>query len=303
MSSGEEARLLHDALVSPWDPGNEPEQARVARAYDGINGTIAWANALLASEPDNAGGLLVRNFKNCIEARSEDRIAFTWAEYEYRRRCHFALELLLAALTTSLTEFEEASIGQIVSDWMSSFEISPLLSEVWPRASEAWGSTAIEGIASVPERLFSGERIPTGELRHLAPSNQALAAVAILAATASQTRMIRRDGHIDRKPTSPGERAVDIIEAAEEEPFSKLLERLVEFTALAHLQTTLRKMGAGQKCSLRFFPDGPLLRPTGIGMSPGQSNDRLTNVLRILTDVGELRRDNGKFVPPDGGVP
>ena len=301
-SSGEEASLLQSALFSPWDPGNELERARVAKAYDGINRTIVWANGMLATEPDSAAGLLVRNFKNCIEGRSEDRIAFTWAEYEYRRRCHFALELLLAALTTSLTEFEEASITQIVSDWFSSFESSPLLSEIWPRAPDAWESNAIESVDSVPEHLFATERLPTSDLRHLAPSNQALVAIAVLAAAARQTGTIRRDGHLDRKATSPGERAVDIIESAGQEPFPDLVKRLVELTALAHLQTTLRKMGAGQKCSLRFFPDGPLLRPTGIGMLPGHSNDRLTNVLRILTDVGELRRDDGKFAPSDGGV-
>ena len=72
---------------------------------------------------------------------------------------------------------------------------------------------------------------------------------------------------------------------------------LVEITAFFHLQTTFRKMGGGQKCSLRFFPDGPLLRPTGIGVSPGYSDERLTNVLRILTDLGELQRVNGKFAP------
>ena len=299
--SGEEVRLLHSALVSPWDPGNEPERARVTKAYEGINGTIAWANTLLSSEPDSSANLLVRNFENCIEGRSEDRIAFTWAEYEYRRRCHFALELLLAALTTSLTEFEEASITQIASEWFGSFEASPLLSNVWPSASEAWGSTALQGVASVPERLFASDRLPTSDLRHVASSDQVLFAIAILTATASQTRSIRRDGHLDHKPTSPGERAVDIIETAGEEPFSELVERLVELAALAHLQTTLRKMGAGQKCSLRFFPDGPLLRSTGIGMSPGHSTDRLTNVLRILTDVGKLRRDDGKFAPFGGG--
>ena len=84
------------------------------------------------------------------------------------------------------------------------------------------------------------------------------------------------------------------------ETFLDFMERLVEIAALAHLQTTLRKMGADQKCSLRFFPDGPVLRPTGIGMLPGHSNDRLTNVLRILADIGDFHRDGGRFVPNDG---
>ncbi len=301
-SSGEEARLLHSAMTNPWDPGNEFQQARVSKAYGGINGTIKWADVMLASEPDNATGVLVRNYRNCIENNSDDPIAFSWAEYEYRRRCHFALELLLAALTTSLTEFEEASIAQIIANWRDTFESSELLIEIWPRTSEAWESNANSALASVPEQPFAGNGLPTNDLRRIAPSNQALAAIAILAATAKQTRNIRSAGHLDRIPSSPGERAVDIIETADAEPFSELVARLLELTALAHLQTTLRKMGAGQKCSLRFFPDGPLLRPTGIGMSPGHSNDRLTNVLRILADIGKLRRDEGKFALADGGA-
>jgi hypothetical protein len=294
-NSGEEVKILRDALVSPWDPGNQSERDRVDKAYNGINGTIAWANALLALEPANASGLLIRNLRRSIEGESQDRISFAWAEYEYRRRCHFSLELLLAALTTSLAEFEEASIAQIVAEWMRSFEISPLLADMWPRAIEAWNLSAIESVASVPKQLFSDERIPVRELRQLVPSNQALAAVAILVAAADQTKKVRRDGHFEQKPYSPGERAVDIIETPKDEPFPTTLERLVGLAALAHLRTTLRKMGAGQKCSLRFFPDGALMRPTGIGASPGQSNDRLTDVLRILTDVGELHRENGRF--------
>jgi hypothetical protein len=132
---------------------------------------------MLATAPDSAAGLLVRNFKNCIDGLADTQIAFRWAEYEYRRRSHFAMELLLAALTGSLIEFEEASIAQVVSDWSSSFETSPMLNQIWPHASEAFGSNAIGAVSSVPEQLFDSQRIPTSELRRLAPSNQALAAV------------------------------------------------------------------------------------------------------------------------------
>ena len=297
-SSGDEAGLLHNALVTPWDPENEV----VAKAYERFNETIAWANGMLASRPDNASGLLKRNFRNCIEGEAKTEVAFAWAEYEYRRRCHFALELLLAALTSSLSEFEEASVTQVVSDWFNSFEPSQFLSEIWPDALQAREATAIDGVTSVPGELFVNERIPVTNLQHLAPSNQAFAAVALIASGASQTRMIRRNGHFDRKPLSPGERAVCIVEHAGEKTFIDFMESLVELTALAHLQTTLRKMGAGQKCSLRLFPEGPLLRPTGIGMLPGHSNDRLTNVLRILTDIGELHRKDGRFTPYDSGA-
>ena len=297
---GEEASLLHDSLVTTWDPGDEAGRAAVTAAYNGLNGTIAWTKGMLADKPDNAIGLLVRNYQTCIDGKTADRISLAWAEYEYRRRCHYALELLLAALTNQLGELSEASIRHVVTEWSEVGSLSPTLAKIWPRAAMAWKAPAVDVAASVPEDLFIDKALPTGDLRRLAAADQALAAFAILTATARQTKRLRQEGHLDRKPESPGERALAIVEAADREPFSNLLGKLVELTALAHLQTTLRKMGAGQKCSLRFFPDGPLLRPTGIGVLPGHSNDRLTNVLRILADVDELRRDGSRFTPSNG---
>ena len=300
-SSGE-TQLLYDALVTPWDPGTESERRRVAGAYEAFNGTVTWAKGMLASDHDSATGLIVRNFKECAQGGQNNQIAFNWAEYEYRRRCHFALELMLSALTSNLAEFEEATIPQIVSSWFSTLDASPLLSKAWPSVSDARNLSASEAVASVPKDLFSDKPIPTSDLRHLPLPDQAFSAIALLTVTAEQTRATRRAGYFEQKSTSPGEHAISIIEGAGDEPFSKLMEEIVELTSLSHLQTTLRKMGAGQKCSLRFFPDGPLLRPTGIGMAPGHSNDRLTNVLRILTDIGKLKRTDGKFAPIDGGA-
>ena len=69
---------------------------------------------------------------------------------------------------------------------------------------------------------------------------------------------------------------------------------LVQGAVEPHLRTTLRKMGQGQKCSLRFFPEGPILRATGTVVRAGFSGDRLTNVLGMLADLGFcLRQDNG----------
>lgn len=298
-ASTDEARLLYDAFVTPWEPEDEYQRNQVTEVYDSFNGTIAWINAMLTVQPESAPDLIVRNFKSCTLQEGETTIAYRWAEYEYLRRCHFALELLLSALTRSLVEFEEAGIAQIVSGWFEDFEASPLLNEFWPAATEVIESTAFGAVESIPKGLFSEEPIPISDLRGLPRVDQAFIALAILVATAEQTRDIRRGGHFDLRLTSTGERAVNVTEGAGEEPFTELMEKLVELTALSHLQTTLRKMGAGQKCSLRFFPDGPLLRPTGISIVPGHSNTRLTNVLRILTDIGKLRRLNGKFTPAE----
>ena len=202
-----------------------------------------WAAKMLGKTPDSADGLPVRNFPNCIDGGAKTRFEYAWADCDYRRRCHFALELVLAALTASLREFGKASTPQIVARWFRPFTTVPFLRKVWPRVSEAIVSSGARAVASVPEQLFSGERIPLSDLKNLVPSNQASGTIEILAAVVSQTRVIRRDGHLDHRPGSPGERAIEIIESAGEEPFSEFVSRLVELTALFHLQTTLRRMG------------------------------------------------------------
>ena len=55
-------------------------------------------------------------------------------------------------------------------------------------------------------------------------------------------------------------------------------------------------MGSGQKCSLRFFPEGARLAPTGFGVSASYSGDRLGNVLNIAADLGWLDRGPEGFV-------
>lgn len=301
-TSQDEADLLHHYFVTPWEPKDEYQRSQVASAYTSFNGTIAWANALLAAEPDSPSGLIARNFKGCTVRRTGSQIAFSWAEYEYRRRCHFAMELMLSSLTHILREFEAASIEQIVSAWLKNIEASSLLKQIWPDITLILGSGALAAVESIPKNLFSAKPVPIDDLRRLPVIDQAFAAVALLAATVSQTKAVRKEGYFNHRPTSPGERAVSLMENAGQESFSEFMTQLTELTALSHLRTTLRKMGAGQKCSLRFFPDGPLLRSTGMGVVPGYSNDRLTNVLRILTDIGMLRRPQGKFAPVQRGA-
>ena len=61
-------------------------------------------------------------------------------------------------------------------------------------------------------------------------------------------------------------------------------------------------MGQGQQCSLRFFPEGDVLQPTGVAVMPGFSGSRLGNVLGMLADVGLCNRlDRGRFDLTDVG--
>ena len=81
-----------------------------------------------------------------------------------------------------------------------------------------------------------------------------------------------------------------------------LLELMLQTVIEPHLSTTLRKMGQGQKCSLRFYPEGDLLRPTGTSVRPGYSSTRLSNVLGMLADTGFcIRETGGRFALTEMG--
>ena len=89
----------------------------------------------------------------------------------------------------------------------------------------------------------------------------------------------------------------EILDDAGTQSLSATIKRLLrEVVVEAHISTTLRKMSQGQKCSLRFYPEGALLRPTGTPAVAGFSGDRLGNVLGIWADLGVLERvDGGRF--------
>lgn len=152
--SHDEARLLYQAFVTPWGTGNQSESDQVNKAYENLNRTITWVHEMLASESATAPGLIIRNYSECSQKGFSSQIAFSWAEIEYRRRCHFALELLFDALTGSLAEIGETSTKEVVSEWFSSFQPSQQLSEIWPEATNTRQMTAIEAIKSVPQQLF-----------------------------------------------------------------------------------------------------------------------------------------------------
>lgn len=99
------------------------------------------------------------------------------------------------------------------------------------------------------------------------------------------------------------ERVFGILDEAGTRPLSETTERLLrEVVVEAHLATTLRKMSQGQKCSLRFYPEGALLRATGTPVAAGFSGDRLGNVLEIWADLGALERaDGARFILSDYG--
>ena len=113
---------------------------------------------------------------------------------------------------------------------------------------------------------------------------------------------LRSSGRIKNR-NSYMEKSFTLIKNCEDKTVvDTLKEALLNLTIEPHLSNTLRKMGQGQKCSLRFFPEGEILRPTALDVSPSFSQSRLGNVLGMFSDLGFCEKDrSGKYKTTEKG--
>jgi hypothetical protein len=271
-----EAACLREALEVPWLPAGGGEK---------FAGTLAWLREEAKSRTLLADALLADNYCRSLNGiAANDEVKIAWAEFEYRRRLHFALELMFSAVCFTLRERGQASLSEVVAQWQELPQLPPVLTKFWPEANVVWERTTAEAVASVPNDIFLNAR-PTDALSSLSPHAKGIAAFGLLAGLASQSRVLRRSRQFPDR-VGVGERAMALVERAAAEPFQESIMRLAEIVTEAHLSTTFRKMAGGQKCSLRFFPDGHHLRATGLAAGAGQSGSRLGNVIRVLADAG-----------------
>jgi hypothetical protein len=246
---------------------------------------LAWLREEARSRTLRADALLADNYRRILSgAVANDEVKNAWAEFEWRRRLHFALELIFSAVCFTLRERGQASLGEVVTQWQEIPELPPALTKFWPEANLVWERTTAEAVASVPDDIFLNAG-PTETLSSLSPHARGIAAFGLVAGLASQSRALRRSRQFPDR-VGVGERAMALMERAADERFQQSIARLAEIVAEAHLSTTFRKMAGGQKCSLRFFPDGYHLRTTGLAAGAGQSGSRLGNVIRVLADAG-----------------
>lgn len=282
-----EAAHLRDALLTPWSPSDARQAEKVEAAYQRFNDTLSW----LLQEAQyglDTEALLSRQWRNIVCGNGQDdKTRVAWAEFEWRRRLHFALELLLSAICTTLNERRQATLPEVVSAWLEEPELPEFVCEIWPsapNAAEGSGRAAVDSIAS---DFALGQGIFGNFIQLPGAHARAMAGFALLAAVARQSAQLRIDGRFTDR-TRTGELALAIIDGTGEEGFHETLLHLAEVVARAHLVTTFRKMEGGQKCSLRFFPEGALLRTTGDGAGAGRSGPRLGNVIRIFRDAGVI---------------
>ena len=239
--------------------------------------------------------LIATAYKEAVDGGWSSEVGAAWTEYELRRRVHFAIELLLSALTETLTDLTEGTVDDVLGAWSSEEQLPPLLSTVLSIQQPVFRAKIEDIEAGMSKDTWLEQSVPSTAARGLSSWCKVIFAVGVQVVTKRQTKRLRVSGQIpDRRNYL--ERAFTVLETERKSPLTIALRRLlVEVVIEAHLSTTLRKMSQGQKCSLRFYPDGALLRPTGIPVSAGQSGDRLGNVLGMWADLGVLERRDGGF--------
>jgi len=283
-----EQALLEEAFRTPY-----LDAPAIHDFYRRFTATVAWGEKAAETRPISSSSWIRDNYRHCVEASPAkvSPVEAAWAEYELRRRVHFGLELLLGALTDTLLEITEGTLGRILGEWMTESSIPPLLRDIFHLPSVPFDEPFERIEAEIPVESFLDTPPDPRRARNLAPCPKAIYAVALLSACRRQTVSLRATGKVPNRKDYL-EKAFALLDSNGSTPLIDVLAKLVAQTTIEpHLKTTLRKMGGGQQCSLRFFPEGDLLRPTGTLVKAGFSGDRLGNVLGMLADLGHLKRD------------
>jgi hypothetical protein len=230
-------------------------------------------------------------------------VLLAWAEYDLRRRGHFALELLLGGLTDALGDFTEATITDVVDSWSSSDPIPEVLVRFSRWDGDVFRQNVSTLIESISDSSFMDNPISNSLSRRLSTRARVLYACQLLLGTYRQSVHLRESGAIRDRKSYHLERAFAIVKESLAGTLGEFVEKLlIQVVVKAHLGTTYRKMGQGQRCSLRFYPEGDLLRATGTEMRAGFSGNRLGNLMGIWADLGAFRRiPGGKFLLSEYG--
>jgi len=282
----EEMQLLQEAFLNPYTSESE----EVLESYTKFNDTMVWTLNQL-DESKKPQELIYDNYDYCTtkEATDLSEIELNWFEFELRRRVHFSLELLLKALSHTLDELNGATAIQVVNNWIEDIKFSNNIED----GSEHYYALMSDYQNSLEDDIFRKYQTPEN------PSEQALHAISILEVCRRQSTKL-----LDSISTVENDYMRKAFQILDELHTSKVYESIVKVTNFCviepHLKTTLRKMGQGQQCSLRFFPEGKKLVPTGIDTNAGVSGSRLNNTIRMMSDIGICDAlDNGNFIKND----
>ncbi len=283
LESEEERGLLESALLTS-------EEGQDAEIYSRFLTTVRFAlTSINAGRGASPAALAARYTEVTQLGVQPTDPALAWAAYEMHRRVHFSLELLLGALTSAIGEVDGAAVNDVVTVWTEDDSLSPAIADRFvPGFQMDWAVSFSSFHGALRDDAFLDGPIERANANRLAARDRALYGLTLLAATWKRAKSLYA---LERFPRagSGAERVFPILSNASDQTVRNLLVAIIDRGVVeSHLNTTLRKMGNGLKCSLRFFPDGRILRPTGMHVAAGFSGDRLSNVIGILADLGMI---------------
>lgn len=277
-----ERSLLERSMTEPFHDG-------VADTYACFRATVRWVLSSATETPTQSNSLIAAAFREaCRLSALTEPVLIAWGTYDLLRRLHFGLELLLAALSNTLIDSGPLTVSEVVMRWSQDLD-PPDIVRGWFRGEvPSMGTRCGTFVESLNAEQFL-DGVSPGDFAGLTPSAMGLAGFALLALTTRQATSLIAKGALHTDPTSMS--VVLTLNKESSAPVSSLLTALLtDSVVMPHLKTTFRKMGQGLACSLRFYPNGETLCPTGTETVPGFSGDRLSNVIGMLADIGLLQR-------------
>jgi hypothetical protein len=281
-----ELALLRSAFLEPHEDADPAAFARLQR-------TIEWGLAGLEKASGATSDALIGGaFASVVRQPQAVRpdIEFAWFEYELYRRTHFACELLLSALVQSIGEVSSATLPDVISAWLGQSALPAFITDRfgWRR----WPDGPIRAIDTDVE-TFLDEALPTRSVARWPAEASAAFAVGLLLLVVNQGKVLLREGRLAVQG-SPFARLVQMVDTHGGATVAEFLETLLGAWLMPqHIHNALRKMASGGPCTLRFFTEGERVCSTGIAVVAGYSGDRLSNVIRMLSDIGFADRLSG----------
>ncbi len=266
----DEMKLLQESFLKPYN-----DDLEVMETYERFDNTLLWVLEQI-EEPKKPQELIEDNFMHCVESNPDElsKTEMMWFEFELRRRVHYAFELFLKALSHTVDELNGVTVEQAIEYWIDEIDMS----NIYRDGKDIYSSSLKEMDDNLDVDIFDkNEPIDSAE--------QVLYALSLLEICRLMSERLMPN--ISNPEVDYMRKAFDILQKNNENPAHQALVELIKFCVVEpHLKTTLRKMGQGQQCSLRFFPEGQRLIPTGIDTYAGWSGSRLDNTIRMMADIG-----------------
>jgi hypothetical protein len=295
-SGKEERDILQEFMSTPYS--NQTEDY-----YRRFNSTIRWVLSKLNEDQGKSSADIIQlNYSHFVNElpRDHPEVENAWFEYELKRKIHFSLELLLSSLKDTIDEYGGASLTDVLNDWSDIIDIAESLQNQWA-SSITYNDTISNFSNNISNELFDSS-FSYSRSHQLSPSNRSLFALMIIVVAYNQVSRLRKSGEIKLQDEYHLDQTFRILKKNWDSSIRDCLGEIINRVVIEpHLNTSWRKIGQGQKCSARFFPDGDLLRPTDKSVSAGFSQDRLKNVVQILSDLGFCNKNQGKFLITENG--